>query len=196
MHDRDHYLSFTSYKASSSGWLLWEPRTTTSPARSVSSVTPAEPEPECPVVWRQWPADNDTIGAWAMSMSESADVDKAVDGDNSTVSISPSSKAYPYYQIDLGRGMRVTKVAILGGDNPDTHPMENLEVKVGNSSITGWDGNVKITSNTRFHRIFDSSNLQVTSQNLGVVFTMDPLRLLSNGLRLTVAFLKVFMVAL
>ena len=113
-------------------------------------MTPAEPEPECPVVWRQWPHDNDTLGAWAMTMSGGSDAANAVDGDNSSISIAPNTKSYPYYQIDLGRGIRVTKVAILGGDNPVTHPMENLEVKVGNSSVAGWDGNVKITSNTRF----------------------------------------------
>ena len=54
--------SYTGYVTSSTGWLLWTKKTTTNTARSVSTVTPETLEPECPVVWRQWPHDNATIG--------------------------------------------------------------------------------------------------------------------------------------
>ena len=69
-----------------------------------------------------------------MSTSSGSDASAGVDGDNSTVSSDTGS--YPYYLIDLSRSMRVTKLAVLGGDNVALHPLENLEVRVGNITIT------------------------------------------------------------
>jgi len=141
-----YFSNYTGYVTSSTGWLLWTKKTTTNTARSVSTVTPETLEPECPVVWRQWPHNNATIGSWTMSTSSGSDASPGVDGDNSTVSSDTGS--YPYYLIDLSRSMRVTKLAVLGGDNVALHPLENLEVRVGNITITTGGGTL-ITSNIR-----------------------------------------------
>ena len=71
--------------------------------------------------------------------------------------------------LDLGRSMRVTKLAVLGGQvtnhstlpghvtatlvsdwqDPALNPIMNLDVRVGNTSYAGTDANGKITGNIR-----------------------------------------------
>ena len=45
-----------------SGWLLWTKKTTTQASRSVTTMAPTSPEPECPVVWRKWAPDDPALG--------------------------------------------------------------------------------------------------------------------------------------
>lgn len=47
-------LSYTGYVTSATGWNLWEKKTSTSGARSVTSTSGQVPDP-CPTVWRKWP---------------------------------------------------------------------------------------------------------------------------------------------
>ena len=52
----------------SSPWVLWKPKSSTNSARSVTTVSNTGKD-ECPVVWRMWPGDNTTLGAWSVKMS-------------------------------------------------------------------------------------------------------------------------------
>ena len=54
--------SYTGYIETNYGWILWEKKTWTGSSRASSEVTAAPSTAECPVVWRQWPSDNQTIG--------------------------------------------------------------------------------------------------------------------------------------
>lgn len=151
------FSNYTNYKTSSSGWYLWEKKTSTSSVRSVTSPSISAPEPECPVVWRQWPSDNATLGVWAPSLSSQEggnDAGRALDGDEATEAQTSTGHLYPYLVLDLGRSMRVTKLAVLGGQDPALNPIMNLDVRVGNTSYAGTDANGKITGNIRCGTFF------------------------------------------
>ena len=54
--------SYSGYMYPTSGWLLWTKKTTTQASRSVTTMAPTSPEPECPVVWRKWAPDDPALG--------------------------------------------------------------------------------------------------------------------------------------
>ena len=56
------FFSYSGYTTGSTGWYLWSKKTSVQPARSVTTLTPTSPEPECPVVWRQWQPDDSNVG--------------------------------------------------------------------------------------------------------------------------------------
>ena len=92
-----------------------------------------------------------------------------MDGDEATEAQTSTGHLYPYLVLDLGRSMRVTKLAVLGGQvtnhstlpghvtatlvsdwqDPALNPIMNLDVRVGNTSYAGTDANGKITGNIR-----------------------------------------------
>ena len=59
---KSSFFSYSGYTTGSTGWYLWSKKTSVQPARSVTTVTPTSPEPECPVVWRQWQPDDSNVG--------------------------------------------------------------------------------------------------------------------------------------
>ena len=56
-----HY-SYTGYIETNYGWILWEKKTWTGGSRAPAEVIAGPSPAECPVIWRQWPSDNATIG--------------------------------------------------------------------------------------------------------------------------------------
>ena len=104
------------------------------------------------------------------SVDDGSDAGNAIDDDNTTSAISKDGDKYilstdnpkldlwlpgsvghsfPYYILDLGRNIRLTKVSLLGGDNPQDNPIMNLDVRFGTNSNSGFDPNSKITNNDR-----------------------------------------------
>jgi len=145
------FSNYTNYKTSSTGWNLWEKKTSKSSARSVST-TSAEVTDPCPTVWRRWPSNNSTIGAWAATLSSvdsGSDAANAIDDDNTTVATSDKGHSYPYIQLDLGRKIRLTKVSFLGGDSPRDNPIMNVDVRFGDNANSGFNPNSQITNNER-----------------------------------------------
>ena len=111
---------------------VWLPKTTVSNPRTVTNVPSASPTDECPVVYKKWTEWNSYI--WTATASDDGDATSTFDGYNET-SYSSSSQNYPWIMIDLGATHKVTKVSILGDVNIQTHPLNNLEVKVGGRNV-------------------------------------------------------------
>ena len=85
-----------------------------------------------------------------MSNSEGSNVAaNAIDNDETSMAQTRTDYNYPYLAIDLGRYIRVSKVAVLGGDDVTTNPLLNLEVRVGEINKAGSEANTKFTDNTR-----------------------------------------------
>ena len=84
-----------------------------------------------------------------MSSADGGDAFNAIDNDNTTLAQTGTSHLYPYLIIDMARSIRVTKVSILGGEEPFTNPLMNMDIRVGNTSNSGYDPNVKMTNNIR-----------------------------------------------
>jgi len=58
-------------------------------------VSPISPEPECPVVWRNWAPDDSSLGLWTAYLSETSGDNvgsNAIDRDNTTVAKSKAKK--------------------------------------------------------------------------------------------------------
>ena len=98
----------------------------------MTNVPSASPTDECPVVYKKWTEWNSYI--WTATASDDGDATSTFDGYNET-SYSSSSQNYPWIMIDLGATHKVTKVSILGDVNIQTHPLNNLEVKVGGRNV-------------------------------------------------------------
>ena len=56
------HCSYTGHIETNYGWILWEKKTWTGGSRAPAEVTAGPSPAECPVIWRQWPSDNNTIG--------------------------------------------------------------------------------------------------------------------------------------
>jgi len=148
------FSNYSGYMYPTSGWLLWTKKTTTQASRSVTTMAPTSPEPECPVVWRKWAPDDPALGLWTADLSTIKDsyvASNAIDKDNTTLAMTKKhgNNRYPYLLLDLGRSMRVTKVSVLGGIDSFKNPLMNLDVRVGNYSAVGHDAYSIITYNTR-----------------------------------------------
>jgi len=128
--------------------VLWELNTDgDQPVRAVETVPPATSPPECPVVHRHWPHNNDSLGAFTMTSSgeDGGDgMDSVFDSDNTT-QFRSNADTFPWLQIDLGRNYRVTMVALLSGS---VEHLMNVDIRVGESDQSG-SGNARITGNTR-----------------------------------------------
>ena len=85
-----------------------------------------------------------------LSSTDSGDASKAIDNDNTTLAQTGTGHSYPYLIIDMARSIRVTKVSVLGGEEPFNNPLMNMDIRVGSTSNSGYDGNVKITNNVRY----------------------------------------------
>ena len=56
------HCSYTGNIETNYGWILWEKKTWTGGSRAPAEVIAGPSPAECPVIWRQWPSDNNTIG--------------------------------------------------------------------------------------------------------------------------------------
>ena len=91
-------------------------------------------------------------GVWTGSMftTEGSNVaGHAIDNDESTMAQTQTHHLYPYLAVDLGRTYRVTKVAVLGGDDVIRNPLMNLDIRVGEINKANADANTKFTENKR-----------------------------------------------
>ena len=175
-----HY-SYSGYVETTSGWVLWEKKTSTGGSRSPAVVTSEGSPAECPVIWRQWPSDNVTLGT-TISLTRSLCPHK-VSGLPAcsplrapmwrvtpsittrapwprlkhTISIltllwileGPQIKTILNDTDILLRTYRVTKVAVLGGDDVIRNPLLNLDIRVGEINKANADANTKFTENKR-----------------------------------------------
>ena len=80
-----------------------------------------------------------------MSSTDGANAgSNALDLKNTTKAKTGES-SYPWLQVWLGRKIRVTKVVFLSGEEP----IMNMDIRVGNSDMSGTSGSSRITSNDR-----------------------------------------------
>ena len=211
--------SYTGYKTSTSGWNLWEKKTSTSGARSVTSTSGDVPD-SCPTVWRKW----STTGTWQCklmswkilwmsgswtemsSVDDGSDSANAIDDDNTTSAItrdgeewrqsrsnfyvhvkfsgSFSGHSFPFFLLDIGRNIRLTKVSFLGGDSPQDNPIMNVDIRFGYNSNSGFNPNSKITNNERWEAncyICKLENLTILRQDVELILVLLLFKV--NGLR-------------
>lgn len=140
------YSNYTGYVTSATGWNLWQKKTSTSGARSVTSTSGQVPDP-CPTVWRKWPLTG--LSAQMSSVDAGSDAANAIDDVNTTSAVSSTGHSFPFFHLDIGRKIRLTKVSFLGGDSPRDNPIMNVDVRFGNNDNSNFDPNSKITNNER-----------------------------------------------
>jgi len=155
------YSNYTGYKTSASGWNLWEKKTSTSGARSVTS-TSADVLDSCPTVWRKWSTTGSVTEM--SSVDDGSDSANAIDDDNTTSATtrdgSSSGHSFPFFLLDIGRNIRLTKVSFLGGDSPQDNPIMNVDIRFGSNSNSGFNPNSKITNNERCGTYFGPALVQ------------------------------------
>ena len=89
------------------------------------------------------------LSAQMSSVDAGSDAANAIDDDNTTSAVSSTGHSFPFYHLDLGREIRLTKVSLLGGDSPQDNPIMNVDVRFGYNDNSNFDPNYKITNNER-----------------------------------------------
>ena len=148
------------------------------------------------------------LGSWTemSSVDDGSDSANAIDDDNTTSAItrdgeewrqssnnfyvhvkfsgSFSGHSFPFFLLDIGRNIRLSKVSFLGGDSPQDNPIMNVDLRFGYNSNSGFNPNSKITNNERWEAncyICKLENLTILRQDVELILVLLLFKV--NGLR-------------